>query len=108
MKVNDSPSAPALPVLESNFYIIELSKKILCIQIVKFPLKQKNEEEKNFSIFSFEVMSTYSVEILVFCMNHSQQGWKDSILKSLNFWVKFCNLRNKSITTVWGYPKYAA
>ena len=75
MKVNDSPSAPALPVLESNFYFIELSKiKIMCIQIVKFPLKQKNEEEKNFSIFSFEVMSTYNVEIWVFCMNHSQQG----------------------------------
>ena len=58
MKVNDSPSAPALPVLESNFYFIELSKKILCNQIVKFPLKQKKEEEKKFSIFSFEVVST--------------------------------------------------
>ena len=63
MKVNDSPSAPALPVLESNFYFIELSKiKIMCIQIVKFPLKQKNEEEKNFSIFSFEVMSIVYIQ----------------------------------------------
>lgn len=72
MKVNDSPSAPALPVLESNFYFIELSKKNPVYSNCKVSVKAEKWRRYIWHLFP------------------------PGILKSLNFWVKFCHLRNNN------------
>ena len=69
-----------------------ICQKEACIEIAKIMLKQKNEEEKNFWFFCSKLcLQSGNLLFLLesYILNKTE---KDRILKSLNFWVKFCKL----------------
>ena len=73
MKVKDSPSAPALPVLESNFYFIEPSKKIPVYSNCKFSVKEEMKKRR-VPRFSHSKSCLQTGNLGFFCINHAQQG----------------------------------